>query len=61
MGLFNAIRKPLSDDDIIALYWERNEDAIDETDYKYRNYLFTIAFTDQPCFYLDKTMEFSYN
>ena len=33
----------LSDDEIIALYWERNENAIKHTDEKYRAYLLTVA------------------
>ncbi len=33
----------LSDEQIISLYWERNEQAITETDRKYGHYLFTIA------------------
>lgn len=33
----------LSDDEIIELYWDRNESAISETDKKYRSYLYTIA------------------
>ena len=33
----------LTDDEIIDMYWERNENAINETDKKYGNYLFTIA------------------
>ena len=33
----------LSDDEIIALYWSRNEDAIKHTDIKYRAYLTKIA------------------
>ena len=33
----------LSDDEIIALYWERNESAIKHTDIKYRAYLLTVA------------------
>ena len=33
----------LSDDEIIALYWERNESAIMHTDIKYRSYLLTVA------------------
>lgn len=33
----------LSDDKIIALYWERNENAIKHTDDKYRAYLLKIA------------------
>lgn len=34
---------PLDDEMIITLYWERDETAIEETDFKYKNYLFTIA------------------
>ncbi len=37
-------RKPLRDEKIIDLYWERDEKAIDETDFKYKNYLFSVAF-----------------
>ena len=37
-------RKCLKDEEIVDLYWERNEKAIDETDKKYRNYLFSIAY-----------------
>lgn len=33
----------LTDDEIIELYWDRNESAISETDKKYRSYLYTIA------------------
>ena len=33
----------LSDEEIIALYWERNENAIKHTDDKYRAYLLKIA------------------
>ena len=36
--------KLLSDDSIIELFWERDERAISETDLKYGNYLFAIAF-----------------
>ena len=36
--------KQLSDEKIIALYWERNESAIKATDEKYGTYLFTIAY-----------------
>lgn len=39
-----ALKKSISDEQIIALYWSRNEKAIEETDYKYRNYLFSIAY-----------------
>lgn len=37
-------KAPLSDEKIIELYWERNEKAIDETDRKYKKYLFSIAY-----------------
>ncbi len=37
-------REPLSDDRIIDLYWERDEDAIKATDEKYGKYLFTISY-----------------
>ena len=37
-------RETLSDEEIIKLYWQRNEKAISETDEKYGSYLFTIAF-----------------
>ena len=38
------VKAPLSDKKIIELYWERNERAIDETDHKYKKYLFSIAY-----------------
>ncbi len=44
MVLFKKIKAPLSDEDIIELYWQRDESAIEETDYKYKKYLFTIAY-----------------
>lgn len=44
MILFKKIKEPISDKDIIELYWQRNEKAIEETDFKYRKYLFTIAY-----------------
>lgn len=37
-------RMPMDDTNIIALYWERNERAIAETDFKYSRYLFSIAY-----------------
>ena len=37
-------RSPMEDKDIVELYWQREEKAIDETDYKYRRYLYTIAY-----------------
>ena len=33
----------VSDEAIIALYWNRDEAAITETDRKYRGYLHTVA------------------
>ena len=44
MGIFNRIRAPLPDEKIIDLYFDRDERAIDETDLKYRKYLFTVAY-----------------
>lgn len=35
---------PMSDADIIALYFERDERAIAETDLKYKKYLFSVAY-----------------
>ena len=34
----------LSDEQIVALYWARDEKAIDETDKKYNRYLYTVAY-----------------
>ena len=39
-----TVRIPMDDDKIVALYWERNEKAIEETDIKYNKYLFSIAY-----------------
>jgi len=39
-----ATKLPLSDEKIIALYWSRDEQAIEETDFKYKNYLFSAAY-----------------
>ncbi len=36
--------KHLSDEEIIALFWKRNEKAIEETDKKYGRYLYGIAY-----------------
>ena len=44
MGILSRFRAPLDDEEIIDLYWNRDERAIDETDFKYRKYLFTIAY-----------------
>lgn len=37
-------KKPLEDNEIIELFWSRNESAIDETDIKYGKYLLAIAY-----------------
>ena len=37
-------KKPLDDEKIVALYWERDEKAIEETDFKYNKYLFSVAY-----------------
>ena len=37
-------KTPLDDEEIIELYWERDEQAIYETDFKYKKYLFVIAY-----------------
>ena len=37
-------KRPMDDGQIVALYWDRNEQAIKETDHKYGKYLFSIAF-----------------
>lgn len=34
----------LSDEEIVALYWQREERAIRATDQKYGKYLYTIAY-----------------
>lgn len=39
-----TVKLPLSDEKIIALYWSRDEKAIEETDIKYRNYLYKVAY-----------------
>lgn len=38
------VSSPVSDETIIALYWSRDEKAIEETDFKYKKYLFSIAY-----------------
>ena len=35
---------PMDDEKIIDLYWDRDENAIGETDFKYRKYLFSVAY-----------------
>ena len=37
-------KTPMNDEKIIELFWERNEKAIVETDYKYKKYLYVIAY-----------------
>ena len=37
-------REPMDDEKIVGLYWERDEKAIEETDFKYKKYLFSIAY-----------------
>ena len=39
-----TVRIPMDDEKIVALYWERDEKAIEETDFKYKKYLFSIAY-----------------
>lgn len=39
-----SAKKPMDDEEIVALYWDRNENAIEETDFKYKKYLYTIAY-----------------
>ena len=40
----NVERIPMDDDKIVELYWKRDEKAIQETDFKYKKYLFSIAY-----------------
>lgn len=40
----NQIKSPMDDKEIIELYWGRDEKAIEETDFKYKKYLFSIAY-----------------
>lgn len=46
MSQKNRIRTQefMEDEDIIELYWARDEKAIAETDRKYKHYLYTVAF-----------------
>ena len=46
MGLqFKQTAKtPMDDEKIVELYWKRDEKAIKETDFKYKKYLFSIAY-----------------
>lgn len=38
-----SARRPLEDHEIVGLYWNRDEKAIEETDFKYKKYLMTVA------------------
>lgn len=40
----SGARIPLDDGRIVELYWERDEKAIEETDFKYGKYLFTVVY-----------------
>ena len=46
MGLQSneTAKLPMNDERIVELYWERDEKAIMETDFKYKKYLFSIAY-----------------
>ena len=39
-----TLKVPLCDEKIIELYWQRDEEAIEATDFKYRKYLYKIAY-----------------
>ena len=41
-------KSAISDESIIALYWNRDESAIEETDLKYKNYLYSVAYNIVP-------------
>ena len=38
-------RSPMEDERIVELYWKRDPRAINETDFKYKKYLFSIAYS----------------
>lgn len=40
----STAKVPMDDDRIVELYWARDEGAIEETDRKYRKYLFAVAY-----------------
>ncbi len=44
MGLQPKAAAIMSDEQIIALYWQRNEQAIQETDIKYKKFLLSVAY-----------------
>ena len=39
-----SVKMPMDDEKIVELYFERDEKAIEETDFKYKKYLFSIAY-----------------
>lgn len=39
-----AGKEALGDEEILDLYWNRDEKAIEETDFKYKKYLFVVAY-----------------
>ena len=39
-----SVKAPMEDEKIIELYFARDEKAIEETDFKYRKYLFSLAY-----------------
>ena len=39
-----SVKAPMEDEKIIELYFARDEKAIEETDFKYRKYLFLLAY-----------------
>ena len=53
MELQSRPRTIMSDEEIIALYWDRDEQAISRTDEKYKKFLLSVAynivFDDQDC------------
>ncbi len=40
----NSKETPISDEDIVSLYWNRDETAISATDQKYGRYLYSVAY-----------------
>lgn len=39
-----SAKTPMDDAKIVELYWQRDEKAIEETDFKYRKYLFSVSY-----------------
>ena len=44
MELQKRDKEIMSDEQIVELYWQRNEQAIKETDIKYKKFLMSIAY-----------------